>query len=680
MSVAKRKTKKESIPGIWSMLNVASIVLYVVILLLPDPLFTDVMHIPRWYWYTVVSVIALGSSYYTSRQSQYSMRLVFALIVFPVLSFAQMLLIIGEMKFEPLVMILSCLWAAVVVEICFYYKAQLLQERGWKRFVWLALLLSVVLVGYYRVVQENEITPILFLVLALLWSVVFRYIPHKKEKTKKAGSISSIIWLVAVGVVVLLGAYHRIAAVDTYSFQNDEYYHVNTAKGLIETGEYVQWDWLEQAAGEEYVRGSIYTWQVAKSVQWFGESEWAFRLPALLWGIVFLGMLALFVRRISQSWEISFYVTTLASLDNGYIWSSNYTRMYSMLTVAVVIILWWYWKSLHISNKKGDVPIAQRWIWFFLAILLAVAAMSIHFSSLLLVVGMILTTVVFAFRYPAQRTYQKQVVVVVMLSIVGLGIHLLYPFLPLDAFTVRQNILDSYLHFPFQNMIVPAFGMILVCAFILTSIWKRWSAPILFAVMVSMPILTYMTFISYWYDARKYALFVIFLVFCVLAYAWRSVISKLIRNRLIAGVVSVLLFLWCVLSLSVPGVSQSFLFDAARSDTAYAETSLHNYEVAYHTVEEYAEIGDAVVTLQPRSYYFSRTDLNHYQILSQKQALAHQIDDIRVDYERGWIIWPKHKDYHLTQGFKSHISENYKRFKKAPFTNMVIYKWNDSAQ
>ncbi len=70
----------------------------------------------------------------------------------------------------------------------------------------------------------------------------------------------------------------------------DELYHILAARGLLETGEPRIGDGL-------YLRALPFTWMVARSIEWFGDSLWAARIPAVLFASLTVMVLFAWLRR-----------------------------------------------------------------------------------------------------------------------------------------------------------------------------------------------------------------------------------------------------------------------------------------------------------------------------------------------------------------------------------------------
>lgn len=77
-------------------------------------------------------------------------------------------------------------------------------------------------------------------------------------------------------VIVVLGFLLRIWNVGGPAFADDEFLTAYAAKGWVETGKFVF------PGGVEYPRAPVTQFLIGESIRWFGFSEWAARLPSVI--------------------------------------------------------------------------------------------------------------------------------------------------------------------------------------------------------------------------------------------------------------------------------------------------------------------------------------------------------------------------------------------------------------
>ncbi len=146
-----------------------------------------------------------------------------------------------------------------------------------------------------------------------------------------------------------------------FDLQNDDFLQYGAAVGYLQTGDYVDWNFttntIQTDAGGApviYDRAWVSTWQIAQSMQLFGQTEFAARLPAIVWFLTFL----LIVYITAFAWTRSFVFATLAAVSpiffDGVVLHARMVRMYSpLLTIgAGIVISFWY---TYIAVTQGKI-------------------------------------------------------------------------------------------------------------------------------------------------------------------------------------------------------------------------------------------------------------------------------------------------------------------------------------
>ena len=168
---------------------------------------------------------------------------------------------------------------------------------------------------------------------------------------------------VLLGLILLIATVLRFWGLDNVGLHTDEEIMAMAARSLLETGE------PRLPSGMYYPRALIHAYTMSGSVWLFGESEWAFRLPSAIVGL--LGVLAAFFmgrRFLSPAFNLAF-VATVALLP-GMIEISQNARMYVFLVTCMI------WFGACLFRWERDQKITS------LILLVLVWLLCLHFQIL----------------------------------------------------------------------------------------------------------------------------------------------------------------------------------------------------------------------------------------------------------------------------------------------------------
>ncbi len=219
--------------------------------------------------------------------------------------------------------------------------------------------------------------------------------------------------------LLIIGAWLRWDNLGKNNFANDEYYHLNTAYGYLQTGQFVKWNFLADEPYGEYLRAWPYTWLVAQSFKLFGVSEWAARLPSLFFGLLTLPLIAFLAYRFSRDKWLALLVLFLATFDNSLIWSSRLSRMYSLFIFLSLICIYLFYLALEGKFKNKY----EHYFILFAAGLFFVLAYIVHEAAILLLLGLLVYFLIQSCRELKNRnfTFKNKYYLLTLLFILGLG-------------------------------------------------------------------------------------------------------------------------------------------------------------------------------------------------------------------------------------------------------------------
>lgn len=556
---------------------------------------------------------------------------------------------------------------------------QLHTRARWQKVAWGTLALSFLLATIERF---GDLPTGLWFVaiptLAIMWAATLRWLPREHTTWKPKGSVWKNAWWAVTILAILLGAWVRIAAVHSHVLQGDEYFHVNAGKGYAETGLFVQWDWLNDKPqwDKPYTRAWPYTWQVAQSIEIFGEQEWALRLPALLWGLAFLILLPVLVAVWTRSAALAALTTTLAAFDPTMIWLSTFSRMYTMLFVVALLCMHALWRAIAGHTRWRKKRSRERWAWLALSVVLATTGYVIHpVSALLLpVIGCVVCTT--WLRDRDNRWLTTVIAAMFLILLIGtIAVVLLRPE-DLHFIAIRDSLQLSYASYITDAAIVPIVAGMLFTGGVLFAWRRRAQTVVLMAIATVMPILVYFIFFANRYSARKYYGFVLFAGFIVIAWMWNEVLRRLDLSKKWAIALSAVPFIWILIPFSLPGTDFSFVTEA-RADRTYRELSQHNYTALYEYIDESAAAGDGVILQGTKHYYLTRRDVFYYRISLQTPLTIERLEKMIGEREHGYIALSRLKNELIDPEVTTYIRQNFERVqnKKIAEANFIVYRW-----
>lgn len=134
----------------------------------------------------------------------------------------------------------------------------------------------------------------------------------------------------------------------------------------------------------------------------FGETDFAFRYPALLAGVLLVPLLAVLGKQMQGRW-LGMVVALLTAVNPLQIWYANEARMYTLavlLVTAASIILW---RLLVRANTARKLPTASIIRYLLLYIVFAGLAFYTHYFSVFLIAGQGLFWVLILWRQGHKR-------------------------------------------------------------------------------------------------------------------------------------------------------------------------------------------------------------------------------------------------------------------------------------
>lgn len=154
------------------------------------------------------------------------------------------------------------------------------------------------------------------------------------DKAQKPGDVR--LWG-ALALIVAVGAYLRFENLGALGFRWDEDLSSLAVRAILEKGA------PELPSGMVYLRGGPFLYMMAASAELFGFSEWALRLPAVLFGVALIPLAFLFARALFDA-RVGLAAAALIAISFWDIEFSRYARMYAPFTFFYVLTLYALWR------------------------------------------------------------------------------------------------------------------------------------------------------------------------------------------------------------------------------------------------------------------------------------------------------------------------------------------------
>lgn len=513
------------------------------------------------------------------------------------------------------------------------------------------------------------------------------------EFSKKKNVVFGL--LVIILLVAIIQSTTRLGSRD---FHNDEYYHVETAHGYLMTGEYIQWDFTKNRSqldedGEQliYKRAWPLTWQVAQCIKIFGDSELSMRLPAVMWFIFFLILSYFVILRWRKDAVFAFFIVLTFAFFDHFILHSRLVRMYSMLlffsTASIVT-----WLLLYKETVQKSLKAKRLLLYAGLALLTTVAAVIVHKIYLLFFPAFAVFVFV-EFLYATAKSKKKGIAKAIMyrhimwaalvaaIAIVGLLLNYMELVDLLRLVGVRNDVNFDYEITVFADFGIPLFAL---SSFIIGASLFLQKKDLAYRFIAIVPLSTILLFVFFLlrYNVIRYILFIIpFLIVIVSWFVYQCVLkwaAHLPGNTTVRMVVTLVTCVLLITPFSIPGVAPGSFLHIARADRTSDLEYGHDFTTAYNYIRSNRDVGEPVLTVSFRSYYWQ--DDKEVEVINLGSEKSLSLNDFKMlvsDTDNYWVIYAKGKVHHLKSKVKSYFADNCNELsaseQELQQTNIIIY-------
>ena len=455
----------------------------------------------------------------------------------------------------------------------------------------------------------------------------------------------------------ILGSAIYLYQLAYYDWLPDEPLVVGAAKGYLETGTYVRWDfWMNQGGLDEYDRAWPHTWMVAQSIKIFGLSEWATRIVSVFWGILFIliiyGVSSFFL----QNRFAAAMVTFVCIMHPYFIVYFRRVRMYAVLTPTFVLLFYLTYQVL-VTKKHYSWNIYQnKWIRKYLNYdwnLVIGTLILFYFSLQIHVLSFILLPVVFPLIIYL-LVVKKQTRLLIPMLIGGIGIfglnynylikHIQKHFSFFGEYS--PNYISDLLNFPF-----PIYTTISILFIGLMFLWLSKNQTRTFALYFLLGI----TFIVYVYTINYHVHFRYILH--TIPFVYILIIGILLKvNRLFSSKWQRTIIPSIIVLLSISNFANHYNWIYFKFPEA--QFSSKAYESIQNNIQSDKQ---GIIALYFEGMYMQGmgNKTQKIDIPNKRQYSLEQFQRDLKQFEDGaWVTWATHKSYHIPPNIQNHLAQN----------------------
>jgi len=192
----------------------------------------------------------------------------------------------------------------------------------------------------------------------------------------RSDCFSGPAYYVYLCLIIVLAVFLRYVNLGDFGLRLDEMYQFRTGIGWLRTGDFLQWDFVNDRPTTHYHRAWISTWVIAQAMNLFGETMYAARLPSVLFGsLLFLPFYGILRRLRFPRWQKLLCLLLLA-ISPFAISISRWVRMYSFFLLVFLSLVWFVICFLQSKSTAGRTGL-------FVGIVM-VAGFSVHLHLLTL--------------------------------------------------------------------------------------------------------------------------------------------------------------------------------------------------------------------------------------------------------------------------------------------------------
>lgn len=518
----------------------------------------------------------------------------------------------------------------------------------------------------------------------------------QEEKLEKKKELNNKIYYFIFFLIVALGSFLRIYKLDAFDIRGDEFQVVAAAAGYLYTGDYYRWNWvedrpfcLEKTNECYYNRAWPHTWMVAQSFKYFGVSEASARIPSVVFGIFFILISLPISRFFLKDKRSALFMTALVAFNPAFIDLSRYTRMYTILLPAFLLMSYFFYKgfwenfgkSLRLEKKLSS------YLYLFLGAFLLWFNYHVHLNGLIIIPVIFVYFSFFIFKSERKKDSLKRKRFFVFSFLIGvISVSAILSFSQLkthsifNIFTFFGKNNNQYFSFIFGYPVDHTISILILFMGLLhllkvrflqfrkTMNYSFFKIYIFIAILLFFSI-TFFVYIADRYPSYVYTSHIIYFSFTALILSIR-LLKKNLPSRA---------YLFLILFI----LSNIFLKLVEKRSDRYDHQGTASFSQAYKIIlENYDSETQALFLQYPRDYYLRElTKPTIIKMLSDRQYTLEQFFNDASMYESGYVAWETGKSGHLQQELRDFIRSNFKKYHGSDIdsTQVEVFYFDKSA-
>ena len=474
---------------------------------------------------------------------------------------------------------------------------------------------------------------------------------------------SLYVHIVAITLLTVMAGWLRLAQLGDINLHDDEFYQFETAVGYLETGQFARYNFFTQQTEGVYTRAIPFTWQVILSLHQFGYTEWAARLPAVIWGTALIPVVIISLLWLTRRSDLAYGLGWLLTFDNFFIALSRYVRMYSMIIVLLFTLSVLVYQWLQVNDRRQRL--------YYGATIVGLTLLSwFTFSELTLAWGagigvyIFIRTLYYRHGDAVDRTCAYVFILGSALAVLGTGIHFAgYHIIPVGAFIVRDQPYFFYFNELFTVLQLPVLGVIFFLVGLLTL--SQRNSFITFSAITSGSVLLYFIYFSHHWEAKRYIAFLLPGLYLLIVAGIGAVIRFTIQRLKLSRVSSLVVIVaaWLVFGpwLSWPGNSMQYpLLQPAYANFNQQQLGLPDLQRAYSYVVDHYQLGEQVFMQGPRYYYWPDHAIEIQKLGAYKSLTFEDfLELIQAAPAGGWIVYSDNNSRHLRLQIRKYVRHHF---------------------
>lgn len=249
-------------------------------------------------------------------------------------------------------------------------------------------------------------------------------------------------------LLILLAFWLRLHNIDAFSFWTDE--GLTPLRSGYSIPEIFSNKIIIQDGITNDTHPAFYFLIIHFTRQIFGETDFAFRFPSALAGVLLIPVMFQFGRRLRDDW-VGFVAAFLTAVNPLYLWYANEARMYTIFVLLMAVASYALWRALEISGQQSAIinqptPTTDQRLsitkYLILYILCAGLTLYTHYFAVFIIAGQALFWVWILWQQGQKRLILGTAVIGLLISI------------PLIPYTIPRLFYGTEANFSYVSPII----------------------------------------------------------------------------------------------------------------------------------------------------------------------------------------------------------------------------------